>query len=160
MKHYDYMEWFFYKEKNISDKKYREMEEHLYNCDECMNTFLSLVDNEEIYRAEETISSDFTKNVIGNIQKVKYKPKTKIHYEATSFMSGFGYYVAAAAVVIMLTWSGFFSGLVDVVPKIAETTIEEEITNKPNIIFSLSEKIVNRTSSFINDFEIYNGKEE
>ncbi|WP_077369665.1 hypothetical protein [Anaerosalibacter sp. Marseille-P3206] len=160
MKHYDYMEWFFYKEKNISDEKYREMEEHLYNCDECMNTFLSLIDNEEIDQAEEAISSDFTKNVIGNIQKVKYKPKPKIHYEATSFMSGFGYYVAAAAVVIMLTWSGFFSGLVDVVPKIAETTIEEDITEKPNIIFSLSEKIVNRTSSFINDFEIYNGKEE
>lgn len=160
MKHYDYMEWFFYKEKNISDEKYREMEEHLYNCDECMNIFLSLIDNLEIDQAEEAISSDFTKNVIGNIQKVKYKPKPKIYNEATSFISGFGYYVAAAAVVIMLTWSGFFSGLVDVVPKIAETTIEENITDKPNIIFSLSEKIVNRTSSFINDFEIYNGKEE
>ena len=75
-------------------------------------------------------------------------------------MTGFGYYVAAAAVVIMLTWGGFFSGLVDVMPKIAETTIEKQMTNRPNIVFTLSEKMVNKTSSFINNFEIYNGKEE
>jgi hypothetical protein len=160
MKHYDYMEWFFYKEKHISDEKYREMEEHLYSCDECMNTFLSLIDDDEINRADKLISSDFTKNVLNNIQTVKYKPKDQMKKSATTFVNGFGYYVAAAAVVILLTWTGFFSGLVDMVPKIAESTIEKQVNNKPNIVYNLSEKIVNRTSSFINDFEIYNGKED
>lgn len=160
MKHYDYMEWFFYKEKHVSDEKYVEMEEHLYSCDKCMNTFLSLIDGDEITRAEDMLSSDFTSNVMKNIQKVKYKPKIQEKKSVTTFMTGFGYYVAAAAVVIMLTWGGFFSGLVDVMPKIAETTIEKQMTNRPNIVFTLSEKMVNKTSSFINNFEIYNGKEE
>lgn len=160
MKHYDYMEWFFYKEKNISDEKYREMEEHLYNCDDCMNTFLSLIDDDEITKAEKEISSDFTRNVMKNVPKVKYKQKYQKEKSTTSFMSSFGYYVAAAAVVIILTWGGFFSGLVDVIPKMTESTIKREEINRPNVVYNLSEKIVNRTSSFINDFEIYNVKEE
>lgn len=160
MKHYDYMEWFFYKEKQVPHEKYKEMEEHLYNCDDCMNTFLSLIDDDEIANAENNISSDFTGNVMRNVQKVKYKQKYHKEKSTTSFISSFGYYVAAAAVVILLTWGGFFSGLVDVVPKMAESTIKREGTNKPNVVYNLSEKIVNRTSSFINDFEIYNVKEE
>lgn len=160
MKHYDYMEWFFYKEKNISDEKYREMEEHLYNCDDCMNTFLSLIDDDEITKAEKEISSDFTRNVMKNVPKVKYKQKYQKEKSTTSFMSSFGYYVAAAAVVIILTWGGFFSGLVDVIPKMTKSTIKREEINRPNVVYNLSEKIVNRTSSFINDFEIYNVKEE
>lgn len=161
MKHYDYMEWFFYKKKYISDEKYAEMEEHLYSCDECMHTFLSLIDNDEVTKAEEVISSDFTINVMKNVKNVKYKPMPKAEKPATSFISGFGHYVAVAAVVILLTWSGFFSGLVDVMPKMAEKTIAREKVNKLNVVYNLSENIVHRTSSFINNFEIHNdGKEE
>ena len=39
MKHYDDIEWIFYKEKVFSDEKQAEMEEHLYTCDKCMDTF-------------------------------------------------------------------------------------------------------------------------
>lgn len=160
MKHYDYMEWFFYLKKQVSDEKYKEMEGHLYSCDECMNTFLSLIDNDEITKAEETISSDFTRNVMNNVQKVKYKPKSEIPKSTITFKNIFGSYVAVAIVVIMLTWSGFFSELVNVVPKIAETTVEKEKIDIPNIVFTVSEKMVSRTSNFINNFEISNGEEE
>ncbi len=33
MKHYDYIEWLFYKKNLLSIEKIHEMEEHLYNCD-------------------------------------------------------------------------------------------------------------------------------
>ena len=71
MTHYDYIEWVFYKEKVLSNEKQREMEDHLYICDDCMDTFLSLIDKDEVDRAAEIISSEFTHNVMKNIQKVK-----------------------------------------------------------------------------------------
>ena len=78
MKHYDYLEWLLYKEKALSKEKSKEMEEHLYICDNCMDIFLSLIDREEVDRAERSISTNFTSNVMNNIQKVKYKPKSKV----------------------------------------------------------------------------------
>lgn len=154
MKHYDELEWIFYKEKAFSKEKSKEMEEHLYECDECMEIFLSLIGSEEIDSAEETISSDFNHRTMEDIRKIKYKPKVKVEKYTESFKYMFGYYVAVAAVAIILTWGGFYSGLVDVLPQMAKSTIKKETTDKFNIVFSLSENIVNRTSNFINNFQI------
>lgn len=160
MKHYDYLEWFFYKEKVLSEEKSKEMEEHLYECSECMDIFLSLIDSEEIDGAEKTISHDFTYRVMKDIQKVKLKPIAKVKKNTTSFKNVFGYYAAAAAVAIILTWGGFYSGLVDALPQVAKATAQKNRFDTPNIIFSLTEKIVNKTSIFVNDFQISSGKEE
>jgi predicted anti-sigma-YlaC factor YlaD len=160
MKHYDYVEWIFYKEKTLSDKMIQEMEEHLYECNECMDIFLSLINEEEIYKAEETISSDFTSCVIDSIQEIRYKPKITVKRQNTSFKNIFGYYVAVAAVTILLTFGGFYSGLVDAVPQVAKSTVIKDTINKPNIISNLSEEIVNRTSNFVNNFQIFNSREE
>lgn len=160
MKHYDYVEWIFYKEKTLSNKMIQEMEEHIYECNECMDIFLSLINEEEIYKAEETISSDFTSCVMDNIQEIKYKPKITVKKQNTSFKNIFGYYVAVAAVTILLTFGGFYSGLVDAIPQVAKSTVIKDTINKPNIIFNLSEEIVNRTSNFVNNFQIFNGREE
>ena len=160
MKHYDYLEWVFYKEKVLSKEKFKEMEEHLYECNECMDIFLSLIDSKEIDGAEKTIPHDFTNKVMKDIQKVKFKPKAKVQKNTISFKNAFGYYAAVAAVAIILTWGGFYSGLVDVLPQVAKETAQKNRFDTPNIVFSFTEKIVNKTSNFVNDFQISSGKEE
>lgn len=160
MTHYDYIEWVFYKEKVLSNEKQREMEDHLYICDDCMDTFLSLIDKDEVDRAAEIISSEFTHNVMKNIQKVKYNPRAKAVKHNAKFREIFGYYVAVASVAIILTFGGFYSGLVDILPQVAKTTSINNNFNKTNIVFNVSEKIVNKTSYFINNFEVSNRKEE
>ena len=160
MKHYDYLEWVFYKEKVLSKEKFKEMEEHLYECNECMDIFLSLIDSKEIDGAEKTIPHDFTNKVMKDIQKVKFKPKAKVQKNTISFKNAFGYYAAVAAVAIILTWGGFYSGLVDVLPQVAKETAQKNRFDTPNIVFSFTEKMVNKTSIFVNDFQISSGKEE
>ena len=160
MIHYDYIEWIFYKEKVFSSEKIKKMEDHLYICDNCMNTFLSLIDGAEVDRAKESISLEFTNSVMNNIQKVKYKPKARIEKSNVKPREIFGYYVAVASVAIILTFGGFYSGLVDLAPQVAKITSTKNNLNKTNIVFNVSEKIVNKTSNFINNFEVSNRKEE
>ena len=160
MKHYDDIEWILYKAKVLSDEKQIEMEEHLYICDECMNIFLSLINKEEIEKAEESISLDFTANLLDNIKNAQYKSKAKMKKTDTRYSDIFTYYVAVASVAIVLTLVGFYSGLVDMVPNVEKLTVEKYDINATNIVADISGKIVNKTSNFIKSFEISNPKEE
>lgn len=151
MKHYDYVEWLLYKNNALPVEKHAEMEEHLFNCDICLGVFLSLIDEKEIEIAGNLVPEDFNDKVINRISKnkiIKLKPKDK----KKAFNYYFGYYVAVASVTIVLTLSGFYSNLVETVPRISNSfeIVEEE---KPNVIFNFSEKIVNSTSAFLGSIE-------
>ena len=78
MKHYDHIEWILYKKKLFPEEKMLKMEEHLYSCDRCLETFLSLVDNEEIDKANKDLSIDFTDQVMAKIENIYHMPKPKI----------------------------------------------------------------------------------
>lgn len=155
MEHYDYVEWLLYKNKELPVDLLEEMEEHLYNCDICMDIFLSLIDQKEIKAASNIIPKDFTKNVMANISVKKIK-KFKPKIEHKIFNSQFGYYVAVASVTIFLTLGGFYTNLVDSVPRFTQKIQTQE--DKPNIIANLSEKIVGSTSVFINNIENIDNK--
>lgn len=150
MKHYDYIEWLLYKNKMLPEEKINEMEQHLFNCGTCMEIFLSLIDEEEVEGAGEFISEDFTSNVIKNIPKLKIvKPKKKQKKKIFNYQ--FGYYVAVASVTIILTFGGFYTDLVDTVPKLSASI---KVPNKStNIVANFSDSIVDSTSSFLFSIE-------
>lgn len=158
MKHYDYVEWLLYKNKVLSTETLEEMEDHLFNCDICMDIFLSLIDQKEIDCVNNIIPDDFTVNVINNISKTKVKrfepkPTKKV------FNIQFGYYAAVASVTIVLTLGGFYTNLVDAVPKF--TASFQIIEEGPNLIANFSDSIINTTSSFLSNIEnIDRNKEE
>lgn len=158
MKHYDCVEWIFYKEKALSEEKMMEMEEHLYTCNECLDTFLSLIDDKEVAEAEGSISSSFTSKVMSSIQNVEHVTKT--NKSKTKHKEIFTYYVAVAAVTIVLTMGGFYNSLVDIVPHVAQSTDMRDNIKLPNIVADISGRIVNKTSDFINNFEVYNMEED
>ncbi len=150
MKHYDYIEWLLYKNKMLSKEKSEEMEQHLYNCDTCMEIFLSLIDEKEAEHAGEIISDDFTFKMINNIPKTK-NIKPKIRQTKKAFNYQLGYYAAVASVTVILTLSGFYTELVDAVPKLsASVQITQEQTN---IIAGLSHSIVDSTSNLLFSIE-------
>ena len=160
MKHYDYIEWIFYKKKVLSEEKMTEMEEHLYTCDDCMNIFFSLIDDEEVEKAEKSLSLDFTANIMINIENMKYMPKPKVSKSKIRSKDILIYYMAVASVTIVLTLGGFYNGLVDMVPYVTQSTTINQNINLPNMVADISGKIVNKTSDFINDFERTNMKED
>lgn len=160
MKHYDYIEWLLYKNEMLSKEKLEEMEQHLYNCNTCMEIFLSLIDEKEEERVGEIISDDFTSKITNSIPKLKHdKPKAKQVKKAFNYQ--FGYYAAVASVTIILTLGGFYADLIDAVPKLsASIEITEKRTNR---IAIFSDSIVDSTSSFlfsIENIDINNRRKE
>lgn len=150
MKHYDYIEWLFYKNSMLSQEKSEEMERHLYGCNTCMEIFLSLIDGKEEQNAGEIISDDFISNVISDISKGKQE-KSKIKHTKKAFYYQFGYYAAVASVTIILTLGGFYMNLVDAVPRISASI--ELTENNSNRISDFSNKIVDSASSFLLSIE-------
>lgn len=150
MKHYDYVEWLLYKTKSLSIEKLDEMEEHLYNCDLCMEIFLSLIDEEEVIMASEVVPENFTLNVMESISKNKIKTIEE-NNSTKAFNYQFMYYVAVASVTIFLTMGGAYTNLVDAVPKISKSI--ERPREMENHIGKFSEGIVNSTSNLLLSIE-------
>lgn len=159
MKHYDQVEWSLYKNNLLDNKIYEEMEEHLYQCDECMNIFISLIDEKEINQAGFIVPEDFTDKVIDSLKNIR-PLKKKIERKSKVSNDFFIYYTAVASVAIILTAGGFFSKLVDSVPQITANISVQENKIMTNTIYDLSEKITNRTAMFVNDFQFNKNKED
>lgn len=158
MKHYDQVEWVLYKNNLLDNKIHEVMEEHLYECDQCLDIFLSLIDDLEIEEAGNIISQDFTDNLMMNIKDLTPINK-KIKRKSRLPRDFFIYYTAVASVTILLTAGGVFGKLVESVPQItANINIREDKIMK-NAVYNLSETITKKTSMFINDFEISKNKE-
>ncbi|WP_353093110.1 hypothetical protein [Tissierella praeacuta] len=161
MKHYDYVEWVLYKNNLLDDEIHEKMEEHLLLCDECMEIFLSLIDEKDIEMAEAFIPEDFTDKVLGSIKNITpvkrtVKKKTKGKVSNDFFI----YYASVASVAIILTAGGFFGKVVDTVPQIVSNVSMEESRFKANRIYDITEEITNRTSQFINNFQFRISKED
>lgn len=160
MKHYDYVEWVLYKKKLLDNKIHESMEEHLYLCDECLDIFLSLIDDLEIEKAGNLVPINFTNNVMGNIKNIRPIKKKSIKKQPKLINDFFIYYTAVASVAIILTAGGFFGKLVDSVPQITASINVQEEKIMSNTIYKFSEEITRRTSMFINGFQISKNKED
>ena len=159
MKHYDQVEWSLYKNNLIDSRIYEEMEEHLFQCNDCMDIFISLIDEKEIENAGSIIPEDFTDNVMRNIKNIT-PIKKKIKRKSKLPKDFFIYYTAVASVAIILTAGGFFGKLVDSVPQLTANISVQENKIMTNTIYDLSEKITNRTAMFVNDFQFNKNKED
>ncbi len=154
MKHYDYVEWLLYKTRSLPKEKLDKMEDHLYNCNLCMDIFLSLISGKELELAGKIAPEDFASDIIEKISKNKTK-EIAVKDDKKAFIYQFMYYVAAASVTILLTMGGFYSNLVDSVPRIKESiqVVEED---KANHIAKFSDRIINSTSNLLLGIENMN----
>lgn len=150
MNHYDYAEWLLYKNKALSNNKMKEMEDHLYNCQTCLDTFLSLINDQEEVLVKDVVPSNFASKVLEIVSESKLvKLKTKKVNKPINYQ--FGYYTAVAFVTIILTLGGFYTNLVDSVPKI--TASIQEVQIRQNLIADFSDRIIDSTSSLLLSIE-------
>ncbi|CAK7054840.1 hypothetical protein CIW83_19850 [Tissierella sp. P1] len=165
MKHYDYVEWVLYKNNLLDKEIHRRMEEHLLLCDECMEIFLSLIDEQEMENVGAIIPEDFTVKVLDSIKNITpikkpIRKTTKKTIKKKVSNDFFVYYAAVASVAVILTATGFFGRIVDTVPQISSNVSSKESRFKASTIYDLTEEITNRTSKFINNFQFRIGKED
>ncbi len=151
MSHYSIEKWKSYKNDILKADEKIKMEDHLYNCDECMDVFIGLIDDQEIKLAEENIPSNFTRDIMKKIDT--FVPIAKHDKKKKLIENMFMYYVAAASVILALTAGGIFT-------RITQIPIENmrlDIQGTPKGVekfYNLSEKVANNTNNFINNFGI------
>lgn len=144
MSHYEVEDIKKYINHSLSDDLSSKIEEHLEECDDCLNIYLFLIEKNE---TEEIVPPDFADNVmkeIGREQRVKKRRRM------TDVLI---YYTAAAAVTLFFVSSGMFQ------PSAAKTSKVNSLIGKSSIsierIFmnGWSKRIVNSTSNIVNNIK-------
>jgi len=119
--HFTEQEWVEFVNGRTEERKRRAMEEHLYECGECVEMFLSCITKRHIESAENTLSPEFTRNVMAKVEWGERKKETSVgRYNA------FCYYAAAACITIMLMGAGVFEGLAKTIPYISKLQVDNK----------------------------------
>jgi|GEM_PF-626299 len=109
MKHFDKQEWLVFREGKAGTEEVSIMEDHLTICEDCRQIFLSSIDADEISRAEAFIPPDFTARTLNLLQAPVNKPGASPYQQKAGVKRRLlSFYVAAAAVTLMLMSGGVF----------------------------------------------------
>lgn len=168
MKHYTYDEWLQYVKDEITGKNREELENHLYTCDQCLETYLLAVTANESSLPILSNEADFTDAIMAEVSKqntmvpdtveelntmpiVTSVPDTKQEerksikkkpiYQQAAF-----HYLLAAVATILLTFTGTFQSLA----KYASTLETKQVQEKRP---SMTEGLMNKTFAWVDSIE-------
>ena len=146
MRHYDIKQWKLFSENLIEENMHIEMQQHLLECDQCMELYLTSV--EEKTSGEDTyINETFTDNVINTIRSENKKLKDK--YYKRRRINLIGCYAAASCLTIILMWSGAFQFLFDAVPKYSAEFANSSLRGEKKFVSGWTDRLTDETSNLI-----------
>jgi len=148
VKHFSKDEWILYNEGQFTDEEKGKMEDHLTQCDYCLYTFLSLIDDEDIAQGEKSLSPNFDDKLFIKVKKMQGPIKRhKQHRERKKNL--LIYYMAASIVTLVLMNGGLFHSFIEPEVFNASKRIENQVSvNWP-------EKVVKDAHNWILNFEVY-----
>ncbi|OIJ19440.1 hypothetical protein BKP45_13425 [Anaerobacillus alkalidiazotrophicus] len=129
MDHYSRNDLERYAKGELEERQRYEYETHLYTCDHCMCTYMSVLEAIESSLPDIKEESLFTDQIMQKINEDKIgKVAKRPFYEQTFF-----HYMLAATLTIILMTSGVFQSLTGYIDEVQRTRLSEEtpsITNK------------------------------
>lgn len=148
MMHYSEQEWMKYV-KNELDKDVREeYENHLYSCDQCLESYLMAVEAEEAELPMISNEADFTTLVMAQIADVKMETTQKQQRgqkKKSIYQSSFVHYSIAAAVTILLMTTGVFQSITQYAESVQNPNLQEEP--------SMTQGLVDKTFAWMDSLE-------
>ncbi len=148
MMHYSEQEWMKYV-KNELDKDVREeYENHLYSCDQCLESYLMAVEAEEAELPMISNEADFTTLVMAQIADVKRETAQKSligKKKKSIYQSSFFHYSIAAAVTILLMTTGVFQSITQYAENVQNPNLQEEP--------SMTQGLVDKTFAWMDSLE-------
>lgn len=152
MKHFTRQEWSAFAKGQMEETKNSEMEDHLLECNSCLEVYLSFISGEDEARSKDGLSFLFTENVMKSINDLEAKRRKKSNKKRDIF-----YYSAAACLTLFFTAAGIFQGFAEIIPEVArtETRMERifEIQEQRIIRFGWSDKLMDNTLTFIDSIK-------
>lgn len=154
MMHYSEQEWMKYV-KNELDKDVREeYENHLYSCDQCLESYFMAVEAEEAELPMISNETDFTNSIMSQIADIKVEPLQKAQNpqlgkkKKSIYQSAFFHYSIAAAVTILLMTTGVFQSITQYAENVQNPTLQEEP--------SMTQGLVDKTFAWMDSLEMKN----
>ncbi len=161
MKHFDRSAWLLYKQGSIKKEKSEQLEQHLYECEECQEAFLSLIDETQIAAAGKMLPEDFTGRVMHDLAEEKSAARSKQRMSEKK-KNLIIYYVAAASITIVFVAGGLFRSLVYTGPQVLASLNSQLSITSSQTDYKWPGRIVDKVAKMINNYEVYGrfGNEE
>ncbi|MCY6369910.1 hypothetical protein [Clostridium ganghwense] len=146
MKHHGEEKWELYLKDSLDEEVKIDMEEHLLNSDECLESYLSVVEASIENEQDNELSPDFVDNVMNIIEdNKKNSKKNKKTNKKTNILI---YYTSVASITIFFLLTGVFDGMYKGVSK--GITVTGAYKEETKIIqYGWSNKLVDKTSIFL-----------
>lgn len=148
MRHYQKAEWKLYIQDEVESEKKEKMEKHLYDCDQCLDLYLSEIEKIDEKGFKEWISPQFTevvmdRIVLENIQLPKKNAKK-------GFTNVFICYVVAASITLLLMYNGVFDFIGYTIPQATNQFIDSTKITGEFFTNNYSERFLNDTFKLFN----------
>ncbi len=150
MSHYSREEWKKYIKEMLPTTEQKELEQHLYSCDECLELYMTIIDesvedfpniNSEQF-TEKILAQIFTADGIQSLQRNQsIWTKTIVHYGI------------AAAITMLMMVSGFFYEITNITALVnhdKEQIVQTVLLDQQD---SISVNIMNRVISMLDSFK-------
>jgi predicted anti-sigma-YlaC factor YlaD len=148
MEHFSLDEWHDFAAGSISDEKRQIMEEHLLNCDSCLEMYTEIL-TETSDSSYEFSSPEFTHKVMKEvIAQANYKASTG-NIARNNFHRTFMYYVAAASITLALTASGIFNYAAYKLPLASAHAVSIHVDPLKFINNGWTDRLASKTSNII-----------
>ncbi|ADL08928.1 hypothetical protein [Thermosediminibacter oceani] len=155
MRHYSKEEWMLFKNGCGTPEKLRNMEEHLYRCDCCLELFLSEIGDDEMRDASRKISPDFDKKVLAAAKKEFLEFGRKRVLRTPGFNKLIAYYTACAMITIMLMTAGLSLKVAEKLGMLANTAWGNRI--EQGVSLNWPTKVAKKANEWIINFETGKG---
>jgi len=148
MKHYSMDEWKKYVNDELGQDLRVQYETHLYQCDQCLDIYLQAVAEAETILPVMSDEAEFTDSIMALITEDKQRQSKKKRFLQSSLF----HYSIAAAMTLVLMGTGVFQS-------IAQYTSELQNMGFQGKSVSMTEKIVDKTFTWMDSLEMKNKEE-
>lgn len=161
MEHYNIAQWQTYREGLINKKERQAMEEHLYQCDLCLESYIQTIELPQLEQAKSLLPKDFgsrTQKAINTTEKAAKKAKTTGSLRLSENTRLLLYYTAAASIAILFTFNGLFDTFASKIPAnigglpLLETKLENRAPGEWSS--DLMERTIGWIDALIDDKEV------
>lgn len=143
MKHISSEEWTRYACDQLPEQLRDSYEAHLYECDYCMNTYLQAMEISESSLPDLKDGTQLTESVMKKIGEPDLK-RSESSSQRQFNQHPLFHYTIAAAMTIVLMFSGAFQSITNYLDDVQSTTLSHQTT-------SITEKILETTFTRTND---------
>lgn len=144
MAHYNSAEWRLYRQDRLDRRQRRLMENHLLQCETCLEAYTNAIEKQELELAELLLPPGFNTCMI---RLVRERQKQQLKARRSRLLVN---YAAAAVITVALTASGAFHAVVREVPTLLqETEIVSQVIQQTTS-FNWSDQLVEAATIQLN----------